>query len=148
MTERADEDGFVEDPAPVGMTIVRITYQDPLNIERTVVESEETFRQRAAGKVGEAEIEEMALAFEDYMEEQFPHCSFTVEVETSEYTRLSHAVFASEAANAGLDVRRYQGRFGYDGPAVVADSVNEVIRHVSVPCQNDQMGRGVVVYPR
>lgn len=137
-----------EGSTPTGMTLVRITYRDPLNIERVVVESEDTFRQRAAGKVGEAEIEEMALAYEQYMEEQFPHCSFNVEVETSEYTRLSHAVFASEAANAGLDVYRYRGRFSYNGPAVNADSVQEVTRHVSGPCQSDSMGRGVVVYPR
>lgn len=137
-----------EGSTPVGMTLVRITYRDPLNIERVVVESEEGFRQRSRMVVGEAEIEEMALAYEQYLEEKHQGCSFTIEVETSEYTRLSHAVFASEAANAGLDVYRYRGRFSYDGPAVNADSTDEVTRHVSVPCQSDNMGRGVVVYPR
>ena len=146
-TDFEGEEG-TEGSTPTGMTIVRITYRDPLNIERVVVESEETFRQRCRMVVGDAEIEEMALAYEQYMEEKHTHCSFTVEVETSEYTRLSHAIFASEAANAGLDVRRYRGRFGYEGPAVNAEDVDEVTRHVSVPCQSDNMGRGVVVYPR
>lgn len=142
-----DEDGFIEDEKPQGMTMVVLTYRDILNIERKVYESLEQFTKRCQPLVGVAEPDEMAASLEDYYETE-KGVSMMVEVFCTEWETLQHARFALEAEAADLEVRRYHGRFHYDGPAVNADSVEDVTRHITVSCQHDSMGRGVVVYPR
>jgi hypothetical protein len=59
-----------------------------------------------------------------------------------------HATFASEMRAAGLQVRRYRGRFYWEGPAVVVDDLQDALGVTTVHCQWDQMGLGWVVYPR
>jgi len=56
--------------------------------------------------------------------------------------------FKRECAAAGLEVTDYRGRNFYDGPAVRCDNIQEVLRHVTVECQYDNMGLGWIVYPR
>lgn len=127
------------------MKIIVMKYRDQLGQDRVVIETEEVFEHRCdlAG-IRAAEIEERAAALEQTFPEELP---VSIDVEESEYTRLSYAKFAMEAEEAGLEVERYRGRFFYDGPAVRADNASEVERYVSVPCQTDSMGLGVIVYP-
>jgi hypothetical protein len=58
--------------------------------------------------------------------------------------------FVADMERAGLKVRHYEGRFQWQGPAVVVpkDRVGEVLRATSVELQTDNMGLGMVVYPR
>jgi hypothetical protein len=49
---------------------------------------------------------------------------------------------------AGLQVRRYRGRFHWEGPAVVVDDLQDALGVTTVHCQWDRMGLGWVVYPR
>jgi hypothetical protein len=55
--------------------------------------------------------------------------------------------FIRETRSAGFDPEHYHGRFFWQGPAVRADHVSEVMSVTSVPCQSDSMGLGVIVYP-
>jgi hypothetical protein len=127
------------------MKIIVMRYRDQLGIDRVLVESEKSFERRCdAAEIGAAEIEERAAALEQTFPEELP---VAIDVEESEYTLFSHAKFATEAAEAGLEVERYRGRCYYDGPAVRADSADEVLRYVTVRCQQDSMGLGVIVYP-
>ena len=46
-------------------------------------------------------------------------------------------------------VPRYHGRWGYDGPAVYASTIQKVVGATKVPCQWDSMGKKTwVVYPK
>jgi hypothetical protein len=64
------------------------------------------------------------------------------------YTRPEHLRFVEDMEAAGLEVRHYEGRFFYSGPAVFVDDIQDALSHTKVPCQWDHMGLGFVVYPR
>lgn len=55
--------------------------------------------------------------------------------------------FVEECEAAGLEVEHYRGRFFWEGPAVRADCVADVMSITGVRCQHDSMGLGVIVYP-
>jgi arginine/ornithine N-succinyltransferase beta subunit len=62
-----------------------------------------------------------------------------------------HQQFAADMEETGYEVRDYQGRFYYSGPAVEVDrdELQDVIRATSVPLQWDNMGKtNLVVYPK
>jgi hypothetical protein len=62
-----------------------------------------------------------------------------------------HQQFTADMELAGYEVRDYQGRFYYSGPAVEVDrnELQDVIRATSVPLQWDSMGKtGLIVYPK
>jgi hypothetical protein len=66
----------------------------------------------------------------------------------------THDRFAAEAREAGWNVCKYQGRFWYDGPAVVTDDestdrdLQAAIRATTVRVQWDNLGLNYVVYPK
>ena len=133
------------------MIIVQISYTDLLGVDRQVIESIADFRSRCEDYEMDADPKtadpaDLADKFSGVPE--FERENISVELIESEWDRFSHAKFAQEANDAGLDVYRYRGRFGYDGPAVNADNADEVTRHVTGRMNVDIMGLGVVVYPR
>jgi hypothetical protein len=65
-----------------------------------------------------------------------------------DYRNPDHLRFVDDMGDAGLDVRRYRGRFHWAGPAVVVDDLQDALSATKVRCQWDQMGLGWVVYPR
>jgi hypothetical protein len=137
-----------EEDAPTGVTVVKISFRDILGIPRMVVESVEAFINRVRGVVGDGPMDAMAQDFDAYLNERNPLSHADVEVVPTQWGLVSHARFALEAEEGGLEVYRYRGRCSYDGPAVNASSVGEVTRHVTVSTQSDNMGMDVVVYPR
>ena len=60
-----------------------------------------------------------------------------------------HAKFKEDMELAGFDVRNYQGRNYYDGPAVDCsyDQEQDVIRATTLKLTSDSMGFGLVIYP-
>jgi hypothetical protein len=56
--------------------------------------------------------------------------------------------FMRDMHRCGLRMRPYNGRFYWSGPAVSAEDVQEVLSETKVKCQFDQLGLGVIVYPR
>lgn len=68
--------------------------------------------------------------------------------EEARYTNPKHKEFVRDMEKAGLEVKHYRGRFYYDGPSVMVENVDDVIRLTSVKVQWDSMGRDhIVVYP-
>lgn len=62
-----------------------------------------------------------------------------------------YAKFKEDLEEAGFDVEDYKGRNFFAGPAVRIDSTNElqeVIRATEINVQWDQLGLGLIVYPR
>ena len=57
--------------------------------------------------------------------------------------------FTADLEEAGFEVRPYNGRFFYRGPAVriEQDELQDVIRATTVKLQWDDMGKGLIVYP-
>ena len=53
--------------------------------------------------------------------------------------------FVRDADSEYLEVEHYHGRYGWEGPAVRVDSLNEF--STEVPTQFDNMGMGFIVYP-
>ena len=64
------------------------------------------------------------------------------------YERENYEQFARDQEAAGHEVTHYQGRWFYEGPAVVVDDIQDAIRATSVKCQWDNLGLGWIVYPR
>ena len=62
---------------------------------------------------------------------------------------VHHQQFSLDMEAAGFDVREYNGRFFYHGPAAVVDrdQLQDAIRATGVPLQWDNMGRDWIVYP-
>lgn len=61
--------------------------------------------------------------------------------------------FVKDMVAAGLEVRDYQGRWFWTGPAAVSsrdDGIYEqdIYRATSVPCQSDNLGFDYIIYPR
>lgn len=58
--------------------------------------------------------------------------------------------FVEDMEAAGLSVRHYRGRWFWTGPAVEVErwQRDDVARATSVALQQDDMGLGIVVYPR
>jgi len=58
--------------------------------------------------------------------------------------------FISDMIDAELEdnIRHYNGRFFYSGPAVSCESVQDVLSNTKVKCQWDNLGLGYIVYPR
>ena len=65
-----------------------------------------------------------------------------------EYTKPEHRQFVADMEAAGLEVRDYQGRYFYKGPAVAVDDLQDALSHTKVKCQWDHLGLGYIVYPR
>jgi hypothetical protein len=64
------------------------------------------------------------------------------------YANPFHRQFVQDCRKAGYEVRHYRGRNFWEGPAVITDDADDVIRSTGVPVQHDNMGLGYVVYPR
>lgn len=64
------------------------------------------------------------------------------------YSNEKYNQFVKDMEEAGLEVRDYNGRFFYHGPAVVCDDIQDVLSNTKVKCQWDNMGLGYIVYPR
>lgn len=72
--------------------------------------------------------------------------SKTVEVNSVTYTKPEHVQFIEDM---GDEVQLYHGRNFWHGPAVRTDDVMDIMGlNTDVPCQTDQMGFGMIVYPR
>ncbi len=63
------------------------------------------------------------------------------------YTKPEHIQFAEDCEDAGFEVRFYQGRYFWKGPAASCDDIQDVIRATEVSVQWDQLGLGYIVYP-
>jgi len=63
------------------------------------------------------------------------------------YNKPEHKQFVEECEEAGLEVRYYQGRCFWKGPAVACEDLQEVIRATQVSVQWDNLGLGWIVYP-
>lgn len=61
----------------------------------------------------------------------------------------AYARFRADMKAAGYQVRHYDGRNFYHGPAVVVPSyrLQDVIRATTVRIQTDSLGRNLIVYP-
>lgn len=57
--------------------------------------------------------------------------------------------FVKDMNEAGYEVKHYEGRSFWQGPAVRidADEEQDVIRATKVRLQSDSMGRGLIMYP-
>lgn len=57
--------------------------------------------------------------------------------------------FMKDMKKAGMtkNMKFYQGRFFWTGPAVSCDSVQDVLSNTKVRCQWDHLGLGYIVYP-
>lgn len=62
----------------------------------------------------------------------------------------AYDAFERNLTKAGYKVEEYHGRYAFHGPAVRvgAYSFDEVQRKSKVRCQRDDMGRGIIVYPK
>ena len=60
----------------------------------------------------------------------------------------THKQFVVDMYRANLDIKNYEGRWFYKGPAVEVDSISEAMSKTSVPCNYDSMGTGFIVYPQ
>lgn len=60
----------------------------------------------------------------------------------------THRQFAIQCSREGFKVREYRGRNFYEGPAVVTDDIQKVIRITTMDCLWDGMGKEYVVYPK
>ena len=62
----------------------------------------------------------------------------------------TQAQFRNDMENAGYEVLFYHGRWFYEGWAVDVekDELQDVIRSTDVKLQWDEMGLGLIVYPR
>ena len=65
-----------------------------------------------------------------------------------EYRVPEHQRFIRDMEKAGLEIRHYDGRSWWAGPAVVVDDISDAMSVTRVPCQFDNMGRHFIVYPR
>jgi hypothetical protein len=69
--------------------------------------------------------------------------------EKKEYKLPAYQKFVEECEAAGFEVRHYNGRNFFSGPAVVHTDVQAVIRVTSVPVQWDNMGKtDYIIYPK
>lgn len=81
---------------------------------------------------------------DEYVQEQYENLSGAFE--TPVYTSPEAQRFVVEAEGSGFEVRHYNGRYGFEGPAISGDDLVELIRAVSVDVQWDNLGRGYIVY--
>lgn len=72
-----------------------------------------------------------------------------MEIRPDYYDDKSCKRFIQNMIDAGLGehLRHYHGRFFWEGPAVVVDSLQDALSETKVKCQWDNMGLGYVVYP-
>jgi hypothetical protein len=69
---------------------------------------------------------------------------------TLRYNDESCNKFVAECEAAGFEVEHYKGRFWWEGPAVRVKGDKEylkVVRATTVNIQNDDMGKGMIIYP-
>jgi hypothetical protein len=64
-----------------------------------------------------------------------------------------HIKFTEDMEEAGFEVRDYNGRFFYKGPAVATDrsngpSLQDVMGATRVPLQWDNLGLDYIIYPK
>jgi len=68
-------------------------------------------------------------------------------VSSDDYEKERYKNFCDDMENAGLELRHYDGRYYYHGPAVVVDNIQDALSKTKVPCQWDNMGLDYIVYP-
>ena len=56
--------------------------------------------------------------------------------------------FMRDMRRAKLKIRYYEGRGFYQGPAVSACEISDVMSETRIKCGWDSLGRGVIVHPR
>ncbi len=71
-----------------------------------------------------------------------------ITIDDHTYFEPDHIQFISDMQDAGMEVRHYRGRFYWEGPAASCDEVQEVMSNTKVPCQQDSLGLGFIVYPK
>lgn len=67
-----------------------------------------------------------------------------------QYTKETSIQFSTDMSDAGFEVKHYNGRFYWEGPAVSAADHHEladIIASTSVKLQWDNLGLGYIVYP-
>lgn len=64
------------------------------------------------------------------------------------YTSPNCIKFVEDMEAAGFEVYHYKGRFFWEGPAVNVKNLQDAISNTEVRCQWDDMGLGLVVYPK
>jgi hypothetical protein len=65
-----------------------------------------------------------------------------------EYTKPEHRQFVEDMEAAGMEVRHYEGRDFYRGPAVDVNDIQDALSKTTVKCRWDNLGRGFIVHPR
>lgn len=65
-----------------------------------------------------------------------------------EYPQGRFNQFVQDMEKAGLEVRHYEGRFSFNGPAVVVDKIFDAMSKTEVESQWDHLGLQYIVYPR
>lgn len=63
------------------------------------------------------------------------------------YTDPDHIKFIDDMEDAGLEVRHYNGRFFYQGPAVSVDALQDAMSETKVSLSYDTLGLGYIVHP-
>lgn len=63
------------------------------------------------------------------------------------YVKPDHVQFIDDMETAGLEVRYYQGRMFYHGPAVSVDNLQDAMSETRVSLKYDQLGLGHIVHP-
>jgi hypothetical protein len=58
-----------------------------------------------------------------------------------------HQKFCNDVRAASYEPLHYNGRWFWSGPAVIADTVEEVTAVTDVDCIYDNMGLGYVIHP-
>ncbi len=64
------------------------------------------------------------------------------------YENKKHQKFRRDCEGNGFEVRHYRGRFFYEGPAVVAHDIQDVVRATTVKVIWDNMGLDYIIYPK
>lgn len=65
-----------------------------------------------------------------------------------EYPQAHFNQFVQDMENAGLEVRHYEGRFFFRGPAVVVDKIFDAMSRTKIESQWGHLGLQYIVYPR
>ena len=70
------------------------------------------------------------------------------QVSKSDYESKVAKKFIKDMESEGLLPFHYNGRYFWEGPAVVVKYLQDALSCTKVPCQYDSMGLSYVVYPK
>lgn len=68
-------------------------------------------------------------------------------IHPEDYAEFDLQEFVEDMQFAGYEVQHYHGRWFWEGPSVIAETVEEIRDITDIPIQWDNMGLDYVVYP-